>query len=292
MTPHPSSTDQSGLDRSVALMTALGDQADAIWPLLSSEEAKQLRTALKTDSVSSTPKHIEDQATAQSFWDTFTAPKIRTLASLLERESPQISAIVLSKLPADRAALLVQSLPERRAAAALYRLAHLGAVLETALSAIERTLKTRLEESDRRSPNAPEEHIAEILDGVGGDRERRLLAALDHKESGLRDRISHHMFRFEDLSELDAAGTQTLISQIDRNVLIVALKHAPMDVEKAILKNMTRRAAELLKSEIEGTSPTPKDVETARRSIISLVRALTKRGEILIDRSAQRALVA
>ncbi|MEL6829661.1 MAG: FliG C-terminal domain-containing protein, partial [Pseudomonadota bacterium] len=68
--------------------------------------------------------------------------------------------------------------------------------------------------------------------------------------------------------------------------------HAPMDVEKAILKNMTRRAAELLKSEIEGTSPTPKDVETARRSIISLVRTLTKRGEILIDRSAQRALVA
>ena len=287
MTLSPSRPPSDGLERSIQLMRLLGDQADAIWALLAPDEANRLRVAMESGENSLAPNDV-----SPDFWGTITEPQIPNLARLLERESPQIAAITLSKLSPDLAALLSKAFPERRAAAVLHRLAHLGPVQSAALQALERSLKAQLDVPLSQTAGGQAETVAEILDSLGGERERRLLAALDKKEAGLRKRIADHMFRFDDLVHLDPAGTQTLLSQLDRALLLTALKGAADETASHILKNMTKRAADLLQSELETTSPDQDEIEAAQRHVVRLLRVLTNRREILIDRNAERALVA
>lgn len=280
-----------GLQRSVTLMQTLGAQADAIWPLLDPEDAERIRRAMHEPIETDARGAAGNTASKPCFWSSLSSNQIKRLAKILERESPQVTAIVLSKLPSDLASELISSLPERRAAAALHRLAHLGTVLEAALNAIERALSERLNAATDDHMSPKEERVAEILDGISSDRERRLLAALERQEAGIRKRITEHMFRFEDLPQLNPASLQTLIARTDRDTLIAAMKSAPSDVETVILSNMTQRAADLLKSEIAATSPESKVSDKARRDIVRLVRTLAKNGEVMIDQAEHRALV-
>lgn len=281
-----------GLQRSVALMQTLGSQAEAIWPLLDPSDAERIRAAMREPQTSRASKPLESNSDKACLWSSITLNQVKPLAKILERESPQVTAIVMSKLPADLAAELVNALPERRAAAALHRLAHLGTVLDTALLAIEQALSRHLNATSDQDSSPKEERVAEILDGVSTEREQRLLAALDRQEAGIRKRITDHMFRFEDVPHLNPAGLQTLIAKTDRDILIAAMKDAPADVTTAVLSNMTQRAADLLTSEIASASAPASDVEKARRQIVRLVRTLTKSGDILIDRTEHQALVA
>ena len=280
-----------GLSRSVTLMQTLGTQANAIWPLLDPEDAKRIRAAMHEPDTTQELGAVDDQIARTCFWSSLDLNQVKQLAKILERESPQLIAIVLSKLPSEMAAELINKLPERRAAAALHRLAHLGTVLDTAMSAIEQALSQRLNATADHITPGHEERVAEILDGISSDREQRLLAALERQEAGIRKRITDHMFRFEDLPGLNHAGLQTLIAKTDRDTLIAALKNAPSDVAVAIRNNMTQRAADLLSSEIEASSPSPSDIETSRREMVRLVRSLTRAGDIMIDESEQRAVV-
>lgn len=287
--PHLSTAD--GLQRSVTLMQTLGVQADAIWPLLDPEDAERIRLAMHESNKADAVSAPRNTATDSCFWSSLSQNQIVQLAKILERESPQVTAIALSKLPSDLASELINRLPERRAAAALHRLAHLGTVLDTALSAIEQALFERLNAADDHDMSPKEERVAEILDGINSDREHRLLAALERQEAGIRKRITDHMFRFEDLPQLNPASLQTLIARTDRDTLISAMKNTPSNVETVILSNMTQRAADLLKSEIAAASPQPKDIDRARREMVRLVRSLAKDGEVMIDQAEHRALV-
>lgn len=289
-------TADNGLHRSAALMRALGARASSVWATLSPEDAQRLTTAMDAMPENSATEHaaarayVEEmtspRATAPAaqtnLWQTLSSRDGAANASLIQNESPQVIAVILSRLSPNSAATTVRALPQALATEALHRLLHLGDVRPAALKAIETTLLGSISTAHASISNSGHERIARIFDSLDSRAEQSLLASLDDAEPGIRDRIRALMFTFDDLATLGPASIQTILSATDRAVLIVALKGAKDETAKAVFSNMTSRAADLLRSEIEATGPIRRsEIEAARAELITSARTLVKRGDIL-----------
>ena len=284
-----------GLSRSAALMRALGSRASAVWATLSPQEAQRLtaamdampdNTALETDAARD---YVRDMGRAaplapatSDVWQSLSMRDGGAIAALITSESPQVIAVILSRLSPESAAITVRALPQALATEALHRLLHLGDIHPAAFTAIEATLQRALNQSTAAVINTGQERVARIFDSLDARAEQGLLASLDSAEPGIGERIRALMFTFDDLATLDPAGIQTILASIDRAVLILALKGAKSDTTDAFLSNMTSRAGDLLRSEIEATGPVRRsEIELARTEIIAMARTLVKRGDIL-----------
>ncbi|MDJ0922594.1 MAG: FliG C-terminal domain-containing protein [Henriciella sp.] len=285
-----------GVLRSAALMRALGAKANAVWSALSPSEARHLTQAMETlddnpvsevkaaqaylRDVAETPRDAMGQA--PSVWQRLARQDTAVTARFLAEERPAVIAVILSKLPEKTAAELVRDLPSEIATPALRHLLHLGPVHPRALQAIETTVEKALTAAPA-SPAAGTERIARIFDNLETRVEQGLLAALDGAEPGLGERIRALMFTFDDIAHLDPASLQTILASIDRSVLALALKGAREETANAFLNNMTQRARDLMKSEIEMLGPVRRaDIEAARAELTGHARTLVKRGDILI----------
>lgn len=287
----------AGLKRSALLMRALGARAAGVWSNLSPDEAERLSSAMAQlpedaggeqgalraylDAMSSNPQATPN-ARSVGIWHKLSKLEGNALANLIQTESPQIIAVILSRLQPAAAASAVRALPRTLATEALKRLLHLGEIQAGALSAIEAVLKQAVETSGSDTQNGGHEHVARIFDSLDSQAEETLLAALDGAEPGARDRVRAFMFTFEDLAALDPASLQTILSNTDRAVLTVALKGAPDRVADAFFRNMTQRAGDLLRGEIAAAGPVRRsEIEAARNEMTALARRLVKRGDIL-----------
>lgn len=301
----PSAPMKSGLQRSALLMRALGARASAVWSQLSPQEAATLSSAMQelpedamaeqdavqayVASMSNLPAARTPQAA--SFWDRLSAFNGALIAGLIQDESPQVIALTLSRLAPDSAAETVKALPRALATEALKRMLSLGDVHPAALKGLELALSARLELAQPDRSQSGHEHVARIFDRLDSQSEKSLLSLLDTAEPGAGEKIRAFMFTFEDLADLDAASLQTILSRVDRAVLTLALKGAPEPVARACFANMTKRAGDLLREEIEATGPIRRsEIEAARREIIEIARSLVKRGDILA-RDAEDELV-
>lgn len=294
-----------GLARSAALMQALGARGSAIWAALSPQEASRLSAAMETlphtdaagrdiarafvADMTSTPAATTDNRA----WDTLGRMDGAHLAALLADESPQIMAVILSRLPAETAAAAVRTLPKPLATEALRRLLSLGTVQPAAMSAIEHKLELAIQAGSDIGASAGHQRVARIFDNLSDQIDAGLLAELDRAEPGAGKRIRALMFTFDDLATLGPASLQTLLSHIDRSTLIAALKGARPETANAFFSNMTARARELLVSEIDAADPMQRsDVSAARQNITALARTLAGRGDILTQDVADDELVA
>lgn len=295
MTALATSRPNAGLQRSAALMRALGPNANAVWAALTPQEATNL-----TDAMDNLPvTHEQESAAAAQYvrdisrttspqktqlWQQLSARDGQANATLLGTESPQIIAVILSRMTPEAAATTVRALPQATATEALRRLLHLGDVQPAALKAIETVLTKTLSGASTETASTGHERVARIFDSLDSRAEQTLLASLDNEEPGVGDRIRALMFTFDDLATLDPASLQTLLAGTDRGVLIMALKGAKAETAAAFFNNMTARAGELLKSEIEVSGPVRRsEIDSARTEIIALARTLIKRGDILSD---------
>ncbi len=290
----PSSKD--GITRSAMLMRALGAKASAVWSELSPDEASRLSAAMQT-----LPEddHAE-QAALQHYVHSMRAPTRNNarpstsvwaalshcdgtfLASLIQNESPQIIALTLSRLSPEAAAETVRALPKSLATEALKRVLNLADVHPAALKALEASLEQQLQQKQAHDLNGGHEHVARIFDQLVGGSESTLLASLDSAEPGSGEKIRALMFTFEDLAKLDPASLQTILGNIDRAVLTLALKGAEASVAEAFFANITQRAASLLREEIASTGPVRRsEIDAARADVLSVARALVKRGDLL-----------
>ncbi len=290
-----------GLSRSAALMRALGSRASAVWATLSPHEARRLTAAMETLPESAASEgaaarayvrdmsQTADQPSAPSLglWQSLSKHDAATIAALIANESPQVIAVILSRLSPKSAAETVQALPMTLASEALLRLLRLGEIRPVALKAIEATLQKTLAAklaaaSPGHAANTGHERVARIFDGLDSRTEQSLMAALDGAEPGLGDHIRTLMFTFDDLATLGPASIQTLLAGTDRAVLILALKGAKPETANAFFNNMTGRAGDLLRSEIETTGPVRRsEIDSARSEISALARTLVNRGDIL-----------
>lgn len=295
MTALATSRPNAGLQRSAALMRALGPNANAVWAALTPQEATNLTRAmdnlpvtheLESEAAAQYVRDISRATSAQKtpLWQQLSERDGQANANLLGSESPQVIALILSRMTPESAATTVRALPQATATEALRRLLHLGDVQPAALKAIETVLTKTLSGANTDTVSTGHERVARIFDSLDSRAEQTLLASLDNEEPGVGDRIRALMFTFDDLATLDPASLQTLLAGIDRGVLIMALKGAKPETSAAFFNNMTARAVELLSSEIEASGPVRRrEIESARAEIIALARTLIKRGDILSD---------
>lgn len=284
-----------GLRRSAALMRALGARAASVWATLSPHEASRLTAAMEAlpddprSERAATEAYVSEMAqmsappaSSNDVWQVLSTRDGAANADLIGEESPQIIAVILSRLTPASAAATVRALPKALATAALQRLMHLGDVQPAALNAIETTLQqaTRARQLDKVSNG--HERVARIFDSLDSRVEQGLLSSLENAEPGAGERIRALMFTFDDLAALGPASIQTILSGVDRALLIIALKGANPATAQAIFRNMTTRAADLLRSEIDAAGPVRRsEIEAARNEIIALAHTLVKRGDIL-----------
>lgn len=301
-TPPPPAT---GLRRSALLMRALGARAAAVWSQLSPIEAERLSQAMQTlpeddqaeqNAVRTyvTSMRARPQITAakpDSVWQRLSNKDGSAIAGMIEGESPQVIALILSRLTPDAAADTVRALPRAIATEALKRLLSLGPVHPAAVTALERALSAGLAQDQPTELKGGHEHVARIFDQLDSKSEETLLTSLNTAEPGAREKIRALMFTFADLASLDAASMQTILGRVDRAVLTLALKDAPDAVAQTFFSSMTQRAGDLLREEMEATGPIRRsEIDTARAEILAIARTLVNRGDILL-RDADDELV-
>jgi len=285
-----------GMTRSALLMRALGAKASAVWSQLSPDEAAQLSHAMQTlpedepAEQAAVKRYVHSMRTpaisspAQSggVWIALSQCDGTYLAGLVLDESPQVIALMVSRLSPEAAADTVRALPKSLATEALKRLLNLGDVHPAAIRALETALGQQLEQKRAQDLNGGHEHVARIFDQLDSSSESTLLSSLDSAEPGAGKKIRALMFTFEDLAKLDPASLQTILGSVDRAVLTLALKGAETSVAEAFFANITQRAASLLREEIAATGPVRRsEIDMARAEVLTVARALVKRGDLL-----------
>lgn len=294
LSPHRGHED--GLTRSALLMRALGAKAASVWSELSPQEAEQLSAAMQAlpedaqaeqSALKSYVQTMQQSPAKQTLrpanlWARLSQQDGTLIASLIQDESPQVIALVLSRLTPDAAASTVRALPRTLATDALKRLLNLGDVHPTALRAIEMALENSLTQRNAGKLSGGHEHVARIFDSLDSGSESTLLSSLDSAEPGAGEKIRALMFTFEDLAALDPGSLQTILGSVDRAVLTVALKGASPTVSEAFFKNVTQRAADLLREDIAAVGPVRRsEIDAARAEVLQVARALVKRGDLL-----------
>lgn len=290
------SSKQSGLNRSAILMRALGAKAANVWSQLSPDEARRLSAEMESlpETVATESgiltKYVDAMQTSKpspsqtrgSIWSRLSQLEGADLAQLIEHESPQVIALILSKLEPHAAAQTVRVLPRPLATDALKRLLHLGDIHPKTMSAVSEALTHMADAAQSTSPRGGHAQVAQILDRMDQASEQSLLSALDSAEPGAGEKVRALMFTFDDLASLDPASLQTILVNVDRAVLTIALKDASEPVEQAFFQNITQRAGDLLRDDIATLGPVRRsDIETARAEILAIARTLVKRGDIL-----------
>ena len=296
-TPKPYAV-ETGLIRSARLMRAFGPASSAVWNELDPAEAQRLTRAIEAlppEEYDESEAVAEDvlraaiivpkqrRALSDNVWLKLSALEPVAMAGLISNEHPQTIALIFSKLEPSAAAQLAKALPAPLTMDAMRRLLHMNTPHQNAVDAAERTLIDAMADLALTLPAEGHERVARIFDRLDSRSEKQFLAAIENAEPGAGERVRALMFTFEDLANLDSGGLQTLLSSIDRELLTLALKGADPEVEQAFYANITQRAGQILRDEIEALGPVRlSDVEAARSEIVSRARELVQRGDIAL----------
>jgi flagellar motor switch protein FliG len=229
----------------------------------------------------------------RTMWDKLGNVNETVLANYLKNEYPQTVAVVLTKVKADHAARVLAQLPDGFAMEVVMRMLRMENVQKEALEGVERTLKaefmSNLARSTRRDAH---EMMAEIFNSLDRQSESRIMGALEERNRDAAERIRGLMFTFEDLRRLDSAGLQVLLRSVEKERLALALKGAPEELREMFFRNMTERAAKLLRDDIAGLGPVRlKDVDEAQAAIVIAAKDLAGQGQIQLGEGKDDQLV-
>lgn len=215
------------------------------------------------------------------------------LANYLKNEYPQTVAVVLTKVKPDHAARVLSILPDGFAMEVVMRMLRMENVQKEALDGVERTLKmefmSNLARSTRRDAH---EMMADIFNGLDRQAEARIMAALEERNFESAERIRALMFTFDDLKRLDAQGLQVLLRSVEKERLTLALKGAAEEMRDLFFRNMTERAAKLLRDDIAALGPVRlKDVDEAQAAVVAAAKDLAAQGQIQLSEGKDDQLV-
>jgi len=207
----------------------------------------------------------------------------RAIANLIEFEHPQLAAIVLAFLEAQRAADVLQLLPEEMQADLVYRVATMGPVTEAALSELDEMLNRPATEQSTgattRRGGAGE--AAKIVNSSRKAAEQRIIKALQKLDKSVARNIEEEMFIFDNLMAVGDKDLGTLLRAVDNDVLVVSLKGADEKLRQKIFACMSSRAAQSIQDEIADRGPMRlADVQEAQKAMLSIARKLAAEGTI------------
>jgi len=217
-----------------------------------------------------------------------------SVAELLRNEHPQILAAILVHLDFEQSAGVLRNFTERTRNEVMLRIATLEGIQPTALKDLNETLYKVLAGGDkiRKSSLGGVKAAAEIINLMGTSLEASVIDSIRENDSELAQKIMDKMFTFEDLLKLDGKSMQLVLKEVATDQLVVALKGASTELRELVLNNMSSRAAEALREDLESRGPVRlSEVETQQKDILKVVRRLSDEGQIMIGGGEDEAFV-
>jgi len=223
----------------------------------------------------------------RNMWEKLSNVQEEVLANYLKNEYPQTIAVVLSKLKSEHAARVLAILPDDMALDVVNRMLKMEAVQKEVIERVEQTLRTEfmsnLSQTRRRDAH---EVMAEIFNNFDRHTETRFITSLEEDNREAAERIKALMFTFDDLIKLDSASAQTLMRNVDKDKLGVALKSANEEVRAFFLGNMSSRAGKMLLDDMAAMGPVRlRDVDEAQALLVNLAKDLAAKGEITLTKN-------
>lgn len=225
--------------------------------------------------------------------DTLKWMEARSIADIIRNEHPQIQAIVIAYLDADQSAEILSYFTEKVRLDIMMRVASLDTVQPSALQELNNILEKQFSGNANSQTKAMGGYkvAAEIMNNLDGSIEADLMDAIRDVDEDMGNQIQDLMFVFDNLKDVDDRGIQALLREISSEVLIVALKGADVDLQEKIFKNMSKRAAELLRDDLEAKPPVRlTEVESAQREILTIARRMADSGEIVLGGGGEQML--
>ncbi len=216
------------------------------------------------------------------------------IVNFLQSEHPQTIALVLSFLDTRIAAQVLGSLPENLQLEVIKRISLLERASPDVVKEVEKLLEKKFAGVATQTMSAVGglDTAAEIMNNLDRSTEKNLMERLTYETPELAEEIRRRMFVFEDILKLDDRSVQLVLREVNTQDLAVALKGASEELKQKIFNNMSKRAQQLLKDEIEFMGPVRvKDVEEAQQKIINIIRRLEEAGEIVIARGGGEELI-
>ena len=217
-----------------------------------------------------------------------------SVAELLRGEHPQIVAAILVHLEHEQAASVLMQLPERFRSEVVLRVATLEGIQPTALKDLNEVLFKVLAGGDkiRKTSLGGVKTAAEMINQLGGNADAAVLETIRNYDVDLAQKIMDKMFVFDDLVKLDDRSLQLVLRETASETLIVALKGGTMEVRDKILANMSMRAAEALREDLDSRGPMRlSEVEAQQKEILKVVRRLAEEGQITIGGGVEDSYV-
>ena len=217
----------------------------------------------------------------------------RAVAELIRYEHPQIQAIVVSYLEPDQSAEVLAILDDKVRLDVIMRVASLDTVQPQALAELNNILEKQFSGASNTSTSkiGGVKCAADIMNFMDTSVEGDLMDSIKEIDADLGTEIEDLMFVFDNLKDVDDRGIQTLLREVSSEVLIVALKGADTELQEKIFGNMSKRAAELLRDDLEAKGPVKvSEVEAAQKDILTIARRLADSGEIVLGGSGEEML--
>jgi flagellar motor switch protein FliG len=216
------------------------------------------------------------------------------LLNFLQQEHPRTIALILAYLDPQKASIILSSLPHEVQSDVAKRIATMDRTSPEVLREVERVLEKKLStlSSEDYTSAGGVESIVEVLNLVDRSTEKSIIESLEEEDPELAEEIKKRMFVFEDIVMLDDRAIQKVLREVDTAELAKALKSVDSEVQDKIFRNMSKRASQLLKEDMEYMGPIRmKDVEEAQQKIVSIIRKLEDAGEIVVARGTEDELV-
>jgi flagellar motor switch protein FliG len=211
----------------------------------------------------------------------------KALSTFLVHEHPQTVAVILAHLESEKKGDVLRKLPESLQAEVVMRMANLDNIDPELITEIDKVLKNQLSNthSVEHSVLGGVQPVAEMLNVMDKNTEQSIMARLEEKDPLLAEAIRKLMFVFEDIAKIDDRGIQVLLKEIPNDKLLLALKTASEDIRSKIFKNLSTRAAEMLKEDLSNMGPARlSDVEGAQQELVNAARRLEAEGKLMITR--------
>lgn len=263
--------------RTVESQTALGIGAEEYI-------RKVMVTALGEDKAGSLMDRILTGATTKGL-EALKWMDPKAVAEIIRLEHPQIIAIVLSYLESDQSAEVLSLLPERMRADILMRIASLDGIHPSALKELDEILEKQFSGNSnvKSSTVGGTRTAANILNLIDASKGGQIMDSIKESDADLGQKIEDLMFIFDNLVEVDDRGIQSLLREVSSESLILALKGSDEPIREKIFKNMSKRAAEMLREDLEAKGPVKlSEVEAAQKEILAIARRMAEAGEIVL----------
>jgi len=210
----------------------------------------------------------------------------RAVAEMIRLEHPQIISIVLAYLDPDQSAEVLGSLPENMRADIIMRIATMDGIQPAALSELDEVLEKQFSgnaNTGKTSSLGGAKVAANIMNFIDTTKQTNIIEVVNKTDEQLSERIQDQMFVFDNLIEVDDRGMQELLRAVPSDRLLLAMKGADPGLRDKIFKNMSQRAAEMMRDDLEAKGPVKlSDVEAAQKEILTIARKLAEAGTIAL----------